>query len=54
MAGKEEEEEKLAWEVLEVLHLCSSNTRVGAKEEDANEGGGDEGGWQRALADQDH
>ena len=54
MDGKEEEEEKLAWKVLEVVHLCSPNTRVGAKAEDAEEGGGDEGGRQRALANQDH
>ena len=54
MAGKEEEEEKLAWDVLEVMHLCPSNTRVGAKKEDATEGGRDQGWRQGGLANQDH
>ena len=54
MAGKEEEEEKLAWDVLEVLHLCPSNTRVGAEEKDAAEGGGDQSWRQGGLANKDH
>ena len=54
MAGKEKEEEELAGAFLEVLHLRPSNTRVGAEEEDAAEGGGDQGGRQGGVADQDH
>ena len=54
MAGKEEKEEELVRTFLEVLHLRPSNTRVGAEEEDAAEGGGDQGGRQGGVADQDH
>ena len=54
MAGKEKEEEELAGAFLEVLHLRPSDTRVGAEEEDAAEGGGDQGGRQGGVANQDH
>ena len=54
MAGKEKEEEELAGAFLEVLHLRPSDTRVGAQEEDAAEGGGDQGGRQGGVANQDH
>ena len=54
MAGKEEKEEELVGNILEVLHLRPSNTRVGAEEENAAKGGRDQGRRQGELANQDN
>ena len=54
MVGKEEKEEELAWTFLEIVYFRLSNTWVGAEEEDATEGGGDQGRRQGGVADQDH
>ena len=54
MVGQKEKEEELAWILLEIVHLCPTNTRVRVEEEDAADGGGNASWRTRKLADQDY
>ena len=52
--GKEEEEEGLAWKLLEVVHLHLPNLWVAVGETHAGEGGRDEGWRKRRVSDKDN
>ena len=51
---KKEEEERVAWKFLEILHICATNTRLPAEEANAEEGGRNESRRKRNHSNQDH